>query len=699
ERRNDMTVQLKVVAVKTKLGWSLVENPHKLFRKSGEVEMRGADVASLRFGEWVKFQVGPSERKDQWRATRHHRLYAYYDLSSAQSVEEARQTLTFNGVATHRPPGIWMIRINGDQVVQIEFTRSGDDLLLASHITTLPAYEFDQDSVISMPTGSSEHLFYDLGSDAKPCYTYDWTPESGYIERVIRRLAGFQSPQLAEIISWLQQHADERTGRITVNPDDVLAAHEALRSGELAKRLNAEQTLLRSLVDALTGDARMAGLLERERNALIEQERNTIHTNLEMQLAVEMELQRDLRTSQLEVQLKEHEAASRAQIKEQLDHDRQEAESAIAAYQAAQKVEIDKVICSRLAALEQEKAELTEYCANLSQSRDELILTLHELEIKAEDLNALVGDLSAAVTILKEQREHGTAEVERLKEISRVASEGRGYAPVTVVPFYRPKHSTAWCCSEAGEVLKNCALLTSNGKKLMEQFIALSLAGEIPLLVGPDVADFLLVAESLVASGRSARLEADPTILTFEDLWVRAGTGLPTSLAQGLTLASSQEPCSVLGVIDRAERSAARFWLPALTDRARRGDLPRRLLLCATVEDDSCEEAEALRGSQIWLPVKEAIAKDAATVAPLWLSPSQYRELDPGDCPVESIEGGLNVAQKLANRLGLVNTLRAVRSAAEVATFYKGKEAIDAIARMNTLFLNSVGSEQPAVAY
>ncbi|RDT21886.1 hypothetical protein DXF94_28560, partial [Klebsiella pneumoniae] len=137
-------------------GWSLVENPHKLFRKSGEVEMRGADVASLRFGEWVRFQVGPSERKDQWRATRHHRLYAYYDLSSAQSVEEARQTLTFNGVATHRPPGIWMIRINGDQVVQIEFTRSGDDLLLASHITTLPAYEFDQDSVISMPTGSSE---------------------------------------------------------------------------------------------------------------------------------------------------------------------------------------------------------------------------------------------------------------------------------------------------------------------------------------------------------------------------------------------------------------------------------------------------------------------------------------------------------------------------------------------------------------
>lgn len=61
---------------------------------------------------------------------------------------------------------------------------------------------------------------------------------------------------------------------------------------------------------------------------------------------------------QLEVQLKEHEAASRAQIKEQLDHDRQEAESAIAAYQAAQKVEIDKVICSRLAALEQERRSL-----------------------------------------------------------------------------------------------------------------------------------------------------------------------------------------------------------------------------------------------------------------------------------------------------------------------------------------------------
>ena len=655
ERRNDMIVHLKVVTVKTESGWTLVDNPHKLFRKSGEVEMRGVDAASLRFGEWVKFQVGPSERKDQWRATRHHRLYAYYDLSQAKSIEEARRILTLEGLAAHRPAGTWMVRIHDAQVIQVELARSGDDTLLGAHITTLPAYDYDPDSVLSMPTGTSDHVFYDLSADVKPCHIYDWTPEKGYIERVVRRLIGAQAPQMTQIVSWLQQHTDEHTGRVTANPGDALAAHEALRSGELARRLAAEQTLLRAFADGLVSDARIANLLERERKALIEEERGTIRQQIQTQLAQETELQRRLRASELDAKLKEYEASHRAELMKHLEHERQETENALITYQAAQKAEIDKVLGAQRAVVAQEKAELEEVCADLSQHRDGLVSALQTLEAQAQNLNASVADLKADVAILEERKEQETAELERLKATTTVVFDKRSPASTAVIPFHRPNTAQVWFCSEAGQIIKDCALLTGAGKKLMEQFMALVLAGETPLLVGSDVEDFLLIAESLMASGRSARLEADPTILTFEDLWVRAGTGLPTPLAQGLALASSENPCSVLAIIERVERSGARFWLPALTDRARRGDLPRRFLLCATVDDADCGEAEALRVRQIWLQVDGAVARDTATVAPLWLSSGYRRELDPGDHPPEDIESGLGVAHKLANRLGPVS--------------------------------------------
>lgn len=699
ERRHDMIVHLKVVAVETATGWAPVDNPHKLFRKSGEVEMRGVDSATLRFGEWVKFQVGPSERKGQWKATRHHRLYAYYDLSHVQSIEEVRRILTLDGLPTYRAAGLWMLRIHNDQVIQVELTRSGNDILLGAHITTLPAYDFDPDAVVSMPSGKADDLFYDLNTDVKPCHAYDWTPEKGYIERVVHRLIGTQAPQMAQIVAWLQQHADERTNRVTANPDDVLAAHEALRSGELAKRLAADQTLLRAFTDSLSCDARIASLLERERKALLEEERNTIRQQLETQLALETEQQRSLRATELDAELNAYEISQRAELAEQLEQERREAKENLTAYRAAQKAEIDNSLGAQRAAMEQEKVELEEACASLAHSRDGLASTLQALEAQAEYLHALVADLKTAAAVLEEQKAQEAVELERLKATAAVVSENSRSVSTAVVPFLRPDTAQiSWSCSEAGTIIKDFPLLTGDGKRLMEQFLALVLAGETPLLIGPDVEDFLLIAESLMASGRSARLEADPTILTFEDLWIRAGTGLPTPLSQGLSLASSEEPCSVLAVIERVERSGARFWLPALTDRARRGDLPRRFLLCATVEDADCEEAEALRARQIWLPVSEAIVRDAATVAPLWLSSGYRRELNPGERPAESIESGLGVAQKLANRLGLVNTLRAVRAAAEVAAFHSGKDAIDAMARMNTLFLNTVGSEQPAVA-
>lgn len=686
-RRNDMIVHIEVVAHKTDAGWEPLDNPRRLFPKMGEVEMRSLDSMPLRQGEWVAFQVVPSDRRGQWRATSPRRLYAYQDLSQAQSLEEVRQILTIEGLPANNVPGTWIIRTHDEQVIQVELVRSGENTLVLSKNTILPAYTFDVDSVVSIPTGTEDEIRYELETDTFPCHTYDWTPEQGYIERVVRWISGANSQQMTQVAAWLQQHADERTSHVAANPNDVLAFQHALRSGELAKRLTTDQAILRNLAHALTSDSKIAGLIEREIKAIAEEERNAIRAQLEAQLAEEGEAQRRLRKAEIDTELKMYEKSQRAEMAQRLEHERREGEEALTAYKSAQKEEIERILGEQLASLEQKKTTLEQAWSGLSQRRNELTSELEALEAHAEYMKSLVADLEA-------YKAKGELELAGLNAAVGEATERLEFASTRVVPLRRPGAAKVWSCAEAGQIIKDCPLLTSDGKRLMEQFLALVLAGETPLLVGPDVEDFLLIAESLIASGRSARLKADPTVLTFEDLWVRAGTGLPTPLAQGLALATAADPCSILAVIEHVERSGARFWLPALADRARRGDLPRRLFLCATLEDADCEEAEALRANQIWLSVKDAIAKETAAVAPLWLSSENRRELDPGKRPVESIESGLSVAHQLANRLDLVNTLRAVRAAAEVATFHTGKGATEGMARMIALFLHTADAKK-----
>ncbi|MEW9678672.1 hypothetical protein [Pseudomonas sp. TE50-2] len=684
-----MIVHIEVVVHKTDAGWEPLDNPRRLFPKMGEVEMRSLDSMPLRQGEWAAFQVVPSDRRGQWRAASPRRLYAYQDLSQAQSLEEVRRILTIEGLPANNVPGIWMVRTPDEQVIQVELVRSSESTLVLSKNTILPAYGFDVDAVESIPTGTAEEIRYELEPDTPPCHTYDWTPEKGYIERVARWISGANSPQMTQVATWLQQHADEKTGHVAANPSDALAFQHALRSGELAKRLATDQTMLRNLANALASDSKIAGLIEREMKAIAEEERKTIRAQLETQLTEEGKSRRKLRTAEIDTELKAYEASQLAEVAQRLERGRREGEEALTAYQSAQKAEAERVLGEQLASLEQKKTVLEQACSDLSQSRNELCSELEALEAQAADLKTLVADLEA-------HKAKWTLELEGLNAAVAAASERLEFASTSVVPLRRPDTAKVWSSPEAGQIIKDCPLLTGNGQRLMEQFLALVLAGETPLLVGPDVEDFLLIAESLIASGRSARLKADPTILTFEDLWIRAGTGLRTPLAQGLALATAAEPCSILAVVEHVERSGARFWLPALTDRARRGDLPRRLFLCATVEDADCEEAEALRAGQIWLPIKDAIAKEAITIAPLWLSSVHRGELDPGKRPDESIESDLNVAHQLANRLGLINTLRGVRAAAEVATFHTGKGATEAIARMVTLFLHTAGANQSA---
>jgi hypothetical protein len=221
-------------------------------------------------------------------------------------------------------------------------------------------------------------------------------------------------------------------------------------------------------------------------------------------------------------------------------------------------------------------------------------------------------------------------------------------------------------------------LLSAQGKKLMMQFAALVLAGEVPALCGPGVSDFLAAAETMLAAGRAVRMEADPTIITFEDLWIRPGVGLSTALGHALRSAAGAagQPRTNLAVIERAERSGARFWYPSLLHAAQRGDAPQRLLMCVTVEDPSCEEAAAIFAHAVRLDVDDALAPNAGVAFAMAKAAGIGEELDPGPGRADVALGAKDVLAH-ADALGASRTARALRVLAQARQMHGNAQASD----------------------
>jgi hypothetical protein len=69
-------------------------------------------------------------------------------------------------------------------------------------------------------------------------------------------------------------------------------------------------------------------------------------------------------------------------------------------------------------------------------------------------------------------------------------------------------------------------------------------------------------------------------------------------------------------VISNADLSGARYWYPALAAKARRAELPARLLVCATLKDPKSEESEQLLEIGLTLEICDVIAPKASTIAP-----------------------------------------------------------------------------------
>lgn len=656
-RRRGTRVDVDVLAVESETGWEPVPNARKLFPKTGQVELLGPSAIEGRAGDWLAFQTIADGRPGTRlvRVGTHRFLWQFADLRALGTVEKARFLFTQEGWDDGGQVGHWAVRFADDRVLALQLNRARNGLLKCAErdLDKINCLPFEESWLLSEPATDDPRLLYDIG-EATPLAVYDWSPGADYVAHVVRALAGADDPRLPELITWLELHRDEVTGRISAINADHELAFEALRSGELVARLSADREVMAAYLTAVRDDPAVAAVVERAAVEEVERSREAVRAAIEQELESEIEGRRE----QIAAQFAGREAALEADLQMRIARHEQELMTALelrmAERGAAASAKADAEEAAVMAAIEAARTEL----ASLRADRDELAGELDALgdEIKRREQAAQVSGerLAALDAELMSAAERGASVT---RPIARVAEAGSPSA-------------TAIDRAELGRRIASCVLLTANGKDLMAAFAAYLLAGEMPVLDGSQTEDFVLVAEALLAAGRLVPFDADSTVITPEDVWSRPASGIPSQVAQAAVCAA--EGRTFLVHLRGIDRSAAGVWYPALISLARRGLLPRRLLLFATITDPMTDQAKSLPGGICRMTIEGAMAEGAALVGPSLLGGAASAiafHVDPGNRPVD-LSSTISLLPALADagfELNLATAMRAARIAIEAA--------------------------------
>jgi hypothetical protein len=630
--------------------WRPVSNPRKLFPRLGQVELHGVDAISSKAGGWLAFQIAPSPRPGtgNGRIGAHRPLPFYAEMTELGTSEAARQLFVREGWRDHRA-GLWAVRISDDRVLVLELAWETDRMLRVPRGSrkAVACYAFDETSLMPDPADGVPAALYELAGDTL-LGTYDWSDDADYIARVVRSLAGDDDGRVADLIAWLELHRDG-AGSVTLPRDEAAQAFEAIRSGDLAERLAADQRLRAAYLAAVGNQPAVARALAIAAEEAVGRDREAERAAIRHELTIE----RDAAIAALG---REIDATKRAQLRE-LEVRRVAATAELQAELEALRVDIrSKVEAESTAARDELEAQI----AALTLARDGV----------AYEITALRGDQAALSGAVTDAR----IEIERLERVARTLRHSAGAVAAVPVPIGA---RTPLPGMDFAATVARSPLLTSQGKALVGKLVALMLAGELPVLNGSQVDDLLLVVAATVAAGSVVTIECDPTILTVEDLWSRPGSGAVTPLAQAAAVAA-QGGGPFLVTLRRIERSGARFWWPALAAYTRAGLLPRSLLVCTTVENAAADEVVALPSDACRLTVDGAMAPGAGLVAPALLGGGAAAlscMLDAGERPAD-LSGALPIMAELGHDLGVAEALRAARLGVETMRLNGGDRAV-----------------------
>ncbi|WP_442579094.1 hypothetical protein ACSBOB_26800 [Mesorhizobium sp. ASY16-5R] len=649
-------------------GVETISEPKRLFPRDGFVETHGpGHHAGLNPGDWVNFDVvkNPRPRAPEYKVVHLKRLPRFAVLPES-TMPAYRALLTREGWAGDARPGLWAFRLSSDMVLVAELEGAKDRRLRLTRVAAreVKCYCYDENSIVRLGTGKTFDDVFIMPEDG-PMTSFDWSDEADHIGRVIRSLAGANDPRFSEIMTWLDLHHEEGTGRVSAASGDKEAALEALRSGELAARLRADRELMDVyLAAALQNDAVREAVA-----AYVKDGHGAEWKRLQAELAEEIAIEKAGRLEVLSSEIDAERAAGVARM----EHELAQHDGASRATQAARFEQAERDVAIRIKGLEATYAirrdELDRGIADQAEALTDARADVVATEAELKGLRGEADDARGRLADLKREIDRLLAIAERLGPADPLAASASPRAGGIVRAF--PNYLKSGVVAKA-EIISRNIMLSENGKELLNSLLVMFLSGEMPILVGEQVADLLLVAETIICPGRYVSLEADPTLISLDDLWARPGSGMPTLLASAADAAS--DGGAVLIAIHGIERSGARFWMPALAEALRRGGLPRSLFVCCTVRDRDHDEVRALPNDAPWIEIADAFRPEAYSTAPTLLSQSRIilETLDPGPMPADlSAVSAMTLGLEQHRSVGLV--MRAARMFAE-ATILLGDE-------------------------
>jgi hypothetical protein len=598
----------------------LSHSSHGLFPPKGEVELRPNPTNPVSRGVWMAFGVegyGPPGHV-KFRAVDARRLLPFEDLADIGDAESVRRLLVEEGRIDDFP-GARYVQTGDREMVRIDVRQCADGRWRVSRetdLSSLPVWEYRPELRLRVSDGLGTVSVVSVRTALRQIGTTLWSSDADIVRRIVGAMRDKSDPEdtaRRQFADALLRYADqlERGGETSHRGVDAFTARRVLRLRRVASALRDQQDVLQEYFELLRQDPEVRALLHQKMAAAVEAEvesqRASIRQTLELELDRDMAEVRDRRKAELEKSMGELDTEMMENLERRAAARSAEVDRQIAEREKEGLEEIERSLSDKHSTLEAEVFALED-------RRSALAAETTVLDKKKEALDAELRDLS-------ERQNRATEIVEKWTSIaSALGARPGSFAlaqPSIPVPDRASEPSpVALRTADFENAIAGCTLLTNAGKDMLVRLAALMLAGEVPLLHGPECDDFIEIAQAYISNGRHARLEADPTIIAFDDLWIRPGTQVATPLRQALAEASGERARTKLCVISNADLSGARFWYPALAEKARRAELPPRLLICATLKDPKSEEAEQLVETGLALEIKDVIAPKASTVAP-----------------------------------------------------------------------------------
>lgn len=645
----------------------LSHSSHNMFPPQGEVELRANPATTVSRGDWMAFGIesfGPPGHT-KFRTVEACRLLPFEDLTDIGDPESIRHLLVEDGRAEDFP-GPRYVRIGEREMVRIDPEQGRDGRWRASHetdLSALPVWEYRLELRLAINDGARAVNVVDTRSALRQIGATNWSTDAEVIRRIIggmRAKTDSDDSARRQFAGAMLRYAEqlEHGPESSTGAPDPFAAHKILRFRRVASVLRERQDVLQEYFDFLREDPAVKELIEQKIAAAVQEETISQRASIAELLALELDREMADIRARRQAELEKSIAELGTEMMEGLE--RQSAERAAE-------------VASRIA--EREEEELAQLEQALGGKRAALEIAISALEDRRAALTTETATLEkkghtlkAELQNLSEQQNRTTEIVERWTSVAAALGAGAETFAVTrtSIPALERGRDHPPQCLRFGEfegAVAGCSLLTDVGKEMLVRLAALMLAGEVPLLHGPECDDFIEIAQSLISGGRNVRLEADPTVISFDDLWIRPGTQVSTPLRQAIAEASGESPTTQLCVISKADRSGARFWYPALADRAHRTELPPRFLVCATLKDVESDETAEFASRGILLEAKDLIAPKASIVAPAILTGPNAKVFE---LLVETRQTDLTSAVQLLASIGLPLGIRESQRVAQI---------------------------------